>query len=121
MPKPVRKPVRIAMLGSGFVADFYMQGLANVKGQEVAVNFSLDGKKAKKFARKWGIAESSSNLAQMIERDDIDLYVIALPNEAHMPVSVLLSQAKRNQVCTKPLGPQPRRGQADVQGRKEVA
>ena len=27
------KTVRIAMLGSGFVADFYMQGLANVNGQ----------------------------------------------------------------------------------------
>ena len=25
------KPVRIAMLGSGFVADFYMQGLADVR------------------------------------------------------------------------------------------
>jgi len=31
--------VRIAMLGSGFVADFYLQGLANVKGQQVVVNF----------------------------------------------------------------------------------
>ncbi len=26
------KEVRIALLGSGFVADFYMQGLANVNG-----------------------------------------------------------------------------------------
>ena len=29
------EPVRIAMLGSGFVAEFYMQGLANVNGQQV--------------------------------------------------------------------------------------
>ena len=27
--------VRIAMLGSGFVAEFYMQGLANVNGHKV--------------------------------------------------------------------------------------
>ncbi len=32
------KTVNIAMLGSGFVAGFYMQGLANVNGQQVAVN-----------------------------------------------------------------------------------
>ena len=32
------KNVRIALLGSGFVADFYMQGLANVAGQTVVVS-----------------------------------------------------------------------------------
>ena len=47
--------VRIAMLGSGFVADFYMQGLANVKGQEVVVNYSRTSKRAKDFGRRWGI------------------------------------------------------------------
>lgn len=95
---------RIAMLGSGFVAGFYMQGLENVKGHEVVANFSLDRKRAKEFAERWGISGPTTDLGGLIERDDIDLYVIALPNEAHMPVSVLLSQMKRNQVCTKPLG-----------------
>ncbi|MBI4892448.1 MAG: Gfo/Idh/MocA family oxidoreductase [Acidobacteria bacterium] len=97
------QPVRIAMLGSGFVAGFYMQGLDNVNGHEVVANFSLDRRKAYAFAGQWRIPEPTTNLAALIERDDIDLYVIALPNEAHMPVSVLLSQMKRNQVCTKPL------------------
>ena len=32
--------VRIAMLGSGFVAGFYLQGLANVAGQRVVANYS---------------------------------------------------------------------------------
>jgi len=27
------RPVNIAILGSGFVADFYLQGLADVNGQ----------------------------------------------------------------------------------------
>ncbi|WP_321474804.1 Gfo/Idh/MocA family oxidoreductase [uncultured Paludibaculum sp.] len=101
------KTIRIAMLGSGFVAGFYMQGLANVNGQEVVVNFSLDKKRAKKFAAAWNIPEHTTNLATLIERDDIDLYIIALPNDAHMTVSVLLAQAGRNQVCTKPLARNP--------------
>lgn len=91
------------MLGSGFVAEFYMQGLDDLNGQEVAVNFSRDAKRGRSFAKKWSIPESTTNLADVIERKDIDLYVIALPNESHMPVSVLLSQMRRNQVCTKPL------------------
>jgi predicted dehydrogenase len=92
------------MLGSGFVAEFYLQGLANVNGQEVVINYSRSGRRAGSFAARWRIPESSANLAQVIARDDIDLFVIALPNAEHLPVSLALSKAKRHQVCTKPLG-----------------
>lgn len=97
------RTVRVAMLGSGFVADFYMQGLQNVNGHEVAVNYSRDKHRAAEFARKWAVPVSTSDLDALIGRADIDLYIIALPNEAHLPVSLELSKAKRNQVCTKPL------------------
>ena len=98
------KDVSIALLGSGFVGDFYMQGLANVPGQQVAVNYSRDTKRAKAFARRWSIPESSTDLGKLIARSDIDMYIIGLPNEAHLPVSLELSRARKNQVCTKPLG-----------------
>ena len=98
------KPVNIALLGSGFVAEFYMQGLANVNGHTVAVNYSRSKKRAQSFAARWGIAESSTDIDASIARDDIDLFIIALPNEEHLPTSLALSKAKRNQVCTKPLG-----------------
>lgn len=92
------------MLGSGFVAEFYLQGLANVNGHEVVVNYSRDARRARGFAKRWSIPDSSTNLDAVIARGDIDLYIIALPNEAHLPVSLALSKAGRNQVCTKPLG-----------------
>src|SRR5690348_11202039 len=95
--------VSIAMLGSGFVAEFYMQGLANVHGHRVVANYSRDRARAKDFAQRWSIPESTDDLAKLIGRRDIDLYIIALPNEAHLPVSLDLSRAKKNQVCTKPL------------------
>ena len=98
------KTVNIAMLGSGFVAEFYMQGLANVNGQQVVVNYSRTPKRAKAFAKRWNIAETSTDLAKVIARDDIDLFVIGLPNQEHLPVALQLAAAKRNQVCTKPLG-----------------
>src|SRR2546429_9603906 len=93
----------IGLLGSGFVAEFYMEGLANVHGHRVVANYARDKKRAKDFARRWSIPESSTDLGKLIARSDIDLYIIALPNEAHLPVSLELSRAKKNQVCTKPL------------------
>jgi predicted dehydrogenase len=97
------KTVNIAMLGSGFVADFYMQGLANVAGQEVAVNYSRTPRRAKAFAKGWNIPEISTKLDQVIARDDIDLFVIAMPNQEHRETAVKLAAGRRNQVCTKPL------------------
>lgn len=95
--------VRIAMLGSGFVAEFYMQGLANVNNQQVVINYSRTAKRAKELATRWNIPESGTRLEDIISRTDIDLFIIALPNEEHLPVSLALSKARRHQVCTKPL------------------
>src|SRR4249920_139172 len=95
--------VNIAMLGSGFVAELYMQGLANVNGQQVVANYSRSTPRALRFAHRWNIAQPSTDLKELIARTDIDLYLIALPNEEHLPVVLALAEAKRNQVCTKPL------------------
>jgi predicted dehydrogenase len=106
------KTAAIGMLGSGFVADFYMQGLANVNGQEVVLNYSRTAANARQFAKRWGVPESTGNLEKAIARDDIDLFVIALPNQAHLEVSLALSRARRNQVCTKPLARNRREAKA---------
>jgi predicted dehydrogenase len=80
-----------------------MQGLANVNGHEVVLSYSRTPKRAKAFAKTWGIGESSTKLDDVVAREGVDLYIIALPNQEHLPTSLKLSQARRNQVCTKPL------------------
>jgi len=97
------KNVNIALIGAGFVCDFYMQGLSNVAGQAVQVVYSRTHATAAALAKKWGIPEISTDLDAVIGRDDIDLYVIGVPNYAHMEISLKLSAAGKNQVCTKPL------------------
>ena len=97
------KTVKIAMLGSGFVADFYMLGLRDVNGQQVVVNYSRKRRRAHDFAKIWNIPEHTTSLKKIIARDDIDLFLIALPNEEHESTAIALAKARRNQVCTKPL------------------
>jgi len=62
------EPVRIAMLGSGFVAGFYMQGLADVPGQVVVTNYSRSSERARDFAGQWNIPHPSTNLDELIAR-----------------------------------------------------
>ncbi len=89
-----------------------MQGLANVNGQRVVLNYSRSQKRARAFARRWKIPEPVTDLSRSIARSDIDLYLIALPNAEHMPVALALARAKKNQVCTKPLARNAREARA---------
>ena len=54
--------VRIAMLGSGFVCDFYMRALRYVPDHRVVVNFSQTRSKAEDFAKRWGVPNSATDL-----------------------------------------------------------
>jgi predicted dehydrogenase len=96
--------VSIALLGSGFVAEFYMQGLREVPGQQVVVNYSRSAERARDFAAKWGIPQWTTDLEAAVAHPDVDLVLIALPNDVHLEATRLAARAGRHVVCTKPLG-----------------
>ena len=95
--------VRLGFLGSGFVAEFYMQGLRDVPGAEVVINYSRTEERAREFAEKWGIKRWTTRMEEVIE-GDVDLVIIALPNHLHRDAAIMVAEAKKNVVCTKPLG-----------------
>ncbi len=95
--------VRIGILGCGFLATFYMQGLAEVPDQQVVAVYGRDRRKASEFAAKWHISDFSDDMEAVAARPDIDLLLIALPNDLHLPAAQLAARNKKNVVCTKPL------------------
>src|SRR5215210_7106549 len=96
--------VRIALLGSGFVAELYMLGLDEVRGHEVVVNYSRTAERARAFGARWRIPNQATDLAEAVGRDDVDLVVIGLPNVQHVEATRLACRARKHVVCTKPLG-----------------
>jgi predicted dehydrogenase len=96
--------VRIALLGSGFVSELYMLGLDEVRGHDVVVNYSRTAERARSFGQTWRIPDQTTSLPAAIRRDDVDLVIIGLPNEAHLEATRLACAAKKHVVCTKPLG-----------------
>src|SRR5437016_5314454 len=69
-------PVRIGLIGSGFVSNFYMLGLKDLSGWEVPVVASPTADHSRRFAEKWEIAESTTDVLGVIRRDDIDLVLL---------------------------------------------
>jgi len=95
--------IKIGLLGSGFVATFYMNGLRDVPNQEVVVNYSQKEDHAKSFAREWKIPKWTTDMTKVAENSEVDLVIIALPNFVHKEAALLACESGKNVVCTKPL------------------
>jgi predicted dehydrogenase len=99
----VSSVVKIGMLGSGFVADFYMEGLRDVPGAQVVANYSRSEDRAKEFGRRHGVMRQHTTMEELCADSNVDLVVIGLPNHLHMPATKVATAAGKAIVCTKPL------------------
>ncbi|QDZ16217.1 Gfo/Idh/MocA family protein [Humibacter ginsenosidimutans] len=95
--------IRLGLLGSGFISDTYADALRDVRNAEVVANYSRDLTRAESFGRRWGIPDQYDDMAALCSRGDIDMVVVALPNEVHVDAVRVAAQAGKAIVCTKPL------------------
>jgi predicted dehydrogenase len=95
--------VRIGLIGSGFVSNFYMLGLRDVANWEIPVVASPNAEHARRFAEKWNIPESTTDVDGVIARKDLDLIILGVPNYVHKELAIKCARAGKNMVLTKPL------------------
>ena len=95
--------VKIGLLGSGFVADFYMDGLRDVPGAEVVANYSRSEQRAREFGKRYGIPRQYTTMDALCADPDVQMVVIGLPNHLHLDAVRVATAAKKAMVCTKPL------------------
>lgn len=96
--------VRIGILGSGFIADFYVDGLRHVTDAVVVASASTGGERGAAFAARHGIDRTYASAAELCADPAIDLVVVALPNHLHLPAVRAAAEHGKAVVCTKPLG-----------------
>ncbi len=111
--------IKLGLLGSGFVATFYMNGLKDVPDQEVSIVYSRSEEHAKAFHEKWGIPDCTTDMNKVVERPDIDLVLIALPNFVHKEAALLACKSGKNVVCTKPLARNPKEAKDMLEAAKK--
>src|ERR1700739_2176257 len=71
--------MKIAMLGSGFIARFYADSLAAQRRKDTLVSvYSRSAERAAKFANDYGLPHSSDNMDEVVGNPDVDVVVIRL-------------------------------------------
>ncbi len=97
--------VRIAMLGSGFIARFYADSLHGQRSKDKIVSiYSRREESAKKFAEDYKVPHWTLTMEDAIINPDVDIVCISLPNNLHEVAVMLCCKHKKAVMTTKPLG-----------------
>jgi len=96
---------KIAMLGGGFISDFYTRSLhAQRRHDRVQVVYSRSETSAKKLAERWKIPTWTTDMKEAINHPEVDTVVVGLPNFQHLDAVRLAVEAGKSVLVTKPLG-----------------
>ena len=97
--------MNIAMLGSGFIGRFYADSLQGYRSKDKIVSiYSRREESAKKFAMDYKVGFSTTVMEDAINRPDVDVVCISLPNNLHEEAVMLCCKHKKAVITTKPLG-----------------
>jgi predicted dehydrogenase len=96
---------KIAMLGTGFISDFYTNTLHNLRSNDrVVMAYSRSLERAKKFAERWGIPHYTDSMEKSVSHNDVNTVIVGLPNNLHLDAVKAAASTGKAVLCTKPLG-----------------
>lgn len=96
--------MKIAMLGSGFIGRFYADSIQGYRSKDKIVTiYSRKEESAKKFAQDYKVPFSTTNMEEAINRPEVEVVCISLPNNLHEQAVLLCCKHKKSVITTKPL------------------
>jgi predicted dehydrogenase len=97
--------MKLAILGSGFIARFYADALVGQRRKDVITKvYSRTIENAKKFADDYKVPKFTDNINDCVNDPDVDAVIIALSNDMHLESVLACTAAGKHVLCTKPLG-----------------
>ncbi|MCA8993651.1 MAG: Gfo/Idh/MocA family oxidoreductase [Planctomycetaceae bacterium] len=104
-------PVRIGMIGYGFMGRAHTNGYKRVPdffpelGHQpvLQVACARNEENIAKFAKQWGYANIETDWRKLIERDDVDAVDICVPNNLHREIAIAAAEAGKMILCEKPI------------------
>jgi len=95
--------VGVGIVGSGFIADLHAAAMRMVPEITLVAVASQTPGKAAAFARERNIPHAFEDYRALLERRDIQMVSVAVPNDRHAEVVLAAAAAGKHIVCEKPL------------------
>ncbi len=104
------KPLRIGMIGYGFMARAHSNAYCKVNHffeleyePVLKAVCGRNGDKAQEFATNWGYETVETDWTKLVDREDIDAVDICVPNNLHKEIAIAAAKAGKIVLCEKPL------------------
>ncbi|MDX9755711.1 MAG: Gfo/Idh/MocA family oxidoreductase [bacterium] len=95
--------VRIGMIGSQFIASIHAESIGrHVRGAELVAVASPTPGHAEAFAGRFAIPHVYEDYRGMLERADLDLILVAVPNDLHCEMVCDAAEAGKHVIVEKP-------------------
>jgi 2-hydroxy-4-carboxymuconate semialdehyde hemiacetal dehydrogenase len=88
--------MRIALAGAGAFGIKHLDGLANIGGVTVAAVVSRRLDQAEEVARKYGAGHATTDLDEVLARDDVDAVILCTPTQLHAAQSIAAMRAGKH-------------------------
>lgn len=96
------QPIRWGIIGTGFIAGKFAQGLKSVPQAQLIGVASRKAANAKVFSQIFQIPRFYNSCEELVQDPDIDVVYIGTPNYTHKDLSILCLSAKKPVLCEKP-------------------
>jgi predicted dehydrogenase len=97
------KPIRVAIVGCGRIADLHQLGYRDYPDAELAAVCDTNKATAKKRAKEWGVAKVYTNYQQVLEDKEIDVVELLTPHHLHCPMTLEACAAGKHISVQKPM------------------
>ncbi len=105
-----KKKSNVAMIGSGFMGKVHSNAFRQVGhfydldcDLQLKVVCGRDRVKLEAAAALWGWEETETDWRKLIDRKDVDVIDVAVPNALHAPIAIAAAEAGKIVLCEKPL------------------
>lgn len=100
----MKEKIRWGIIGSGFIAHTFAEGLKVLPDAELIAACSTSKAKTDAFADMFGIQQRYEGAEQLASDPDIDVVYIATPNNYHKEHGIISMKAGKAVLCEKPMG-----------------
>ncbi len=103
--------IRWGILGTGYAAARFVEGLRFVPDAEALAVASLGEQRAREFAQQFGLPRAYGSCEDLVRDNDVDVVYIATPNSLHHAHTMLCLSGDKPVLCEKPFALNAAEGQ----------
>lgn len=96
---------RVGIIGAGSVVQWshYPNFARAIENTEVAAICDVQKERVEQFARQHSIPQAYTDYKAMLDKEDLDIVVVAVPNVFHKPMSLAALKSGAHVLCEKPV------------------